>query len=81
MCAEYPAIESADQLYHHYKVMYTDDITDLLCKDVPRSGFGKNRDFDTDPRSLKNPLFNVLNAFAHFDTEVGYSQGMNMIAA
>lgn len=28
-----------------------------------------------------NPLFNVLNAYANLDPEIGYSQGMNIVAA
>lgn len=28
-----------------------------------------------------NPLFNILNAYANYDEEIGYSQGMNIVAA
>ena len=28
-----------------------------------------------------NPLFNVLSAYGHYDPEVGYCQGMNIISA
>jgi hypothetical protein len=28
-----------------------------------------------------NPLFNVLNAYANLDPEIGYSQGMNIVAS
>jgi|TARA_B110001450_G_C17421856_1_gene400180 hypothetical protein len=28
-----------------------------------------------------NPLFNVLNAYANYDTEIGYSQGMNIVGS
>ena len=31
--------------------------------------------------SGKNRLYNVLNAYANFDEEVGYCQGMNFITA
>jgi hypothetical protein len=34
-----------------------------------------------DPASGKNPLYNVLNAFAMYDREVGYCQGINYIVA
>ena len=78
---EFPRIDTAEQFYLHYKFMYTEEVTDDLLKDVPRSGFGRCRHFEIDPRTLRNPLFNVLNAYAHYDQEVNYGQGMNMITA
>lgn len=32
-------------------------------------------------KTEKNPLFNVLNAYANYDKDVGYVQGMNIIAS
>ena len=34
-----------------------------------------------EPSSGKNKLYNLLNAFALYDVDVGYMQGMNFIAA
>jgi len=34
-----------------------------------------------DPESGENKLFNVLNAYAHYDTDIGYCQGLNFIVA
>jgi len=28
-----------------------------------------------------NPLFNILNAYANYDSEIGYSQGMNIVGS
>lgn len=78
---EYPRIDTADQLYLYYKLMYTEEISDDIMKDCPRCNFNKTQQFKFDPRTLKNPLFNVLNAYAHYDPEVAYGQGMNYICA
>jgi TBC1 domain family member 10 len=55
---------------------------DEFCigKDLARtiSGFS---DFKLDPLSGKNRLYNVLKAYANFDKEVGYCQGINYLAA
>ena len=34
-----------------------------------------------DHKSGKNPLYNVLSAYGFYDEEVGYCQGMNIVAA
>ena len=31
--------------------------------------------------SGKNPIYNILTAYAEFDVETGYTQGMNFLAA
>lgn len=55
---------------------------DEFCigKDLARtvSGFAE---FKLDPSSGKNRLYNVLKAYANFDKEVGYCQGINYLAA
>lgn len=51
-----------------------------ICKDLKRTCLG-NEDFMIDPIKGNNPLYNVLTAYAHYDTEVGYVQGMNFIVA
>lgn len=55
---------------------------DEFCigKDLARtiSGFSE---FKVDPTSGRNRLYNVLKAYANFDKEVGYCQGINYIAA
>ena len=50
-------------------------------KDCPRCNFSKRLEFKNDPRTLKNPLFNVLNAYAQYDPQVNYGQGMNYLTA
>ena len=64
-----------------YKLKYTEQISDDILKDCPRCNFSKCEQFKCDPRTLKNPLFNVLNAYAHYDPEVAYGQGMNYVTA
>jgi hypothetical protein len=34
-----------------------------------------------DSQSGQNMLYNVLNAYAHYDTEINYCQGLNFIVA
>lgn len=39
---------------------------------------------DTRKKTIKerrNPLFNVLFAYAHYDTEIEYCQGLNLIVS
>jgi hypothetical protein len=49
-------------------------------KDVARSD-PKNHDFALDTTHGKNPIYNVLNAYAHYDPEIGYCQGINVLTA
>ena len=50
-----------------------------IIKDVHRTLPDENM-FDEDIKSGENKLFNVLCAFACYDHEVGYVQGMNYLA-
>lgn len=56
-----------------------------IKKDVPRttSVFSEsNRSIlDIDISSGLNPIYNILTAYARFDPEIGYTQGMNFLAA
>lgn len=78
---QFPKIDNPEQLYVLYKLKYSEEISDDILKDCPRSNFGKCAMFKLDPRTLGNPLFNVLNAYAHYDPEVAYGQGMNYVTA
>lgn len=50
-------------------------------KDITRADLG-NTDFEKPAQyDGENALFNVLNAYANFDTEIGYSQGMNIVVS
>ena len=40
-----------------------------------------NEDFKASVHSGQNPLYNVLNAYAHLDPEIGYCQGMNIVVS
>jgi len=31
--------------------------------------------------SAKNPIYNILTAYAEFDKDIGYTQGMNFLVA
>ena len=54
---------------------------DDLKKDVTRADLG-NKDFIIPCEFAgKNALFNVLNAYANYDTEILYSQGMNIVVS
>lgn len=48
--------------------------------DLERTDLG-NEAFMINFQTGKNPLFNVLSAYGHYDPEVGYCQGMNIISA
>ena len=53
-----------------------------IKKDVPRTSSTFNNDHFELPLSTgKNPVFNILSAYAEQDPELGYTQGMNFIAA
>mmetsp|Transcript_39641 Transcript_39641/g.60697 ORF Transcript_39641/g.60697 Transcript_39641/m.60697 type:complete len:212 (+) Transcript_39641:2519-3154(+) len=75
-----PALYSAKDLYQYFRVQNTDSIEHLLKKDLERTDLS-NKDFKINYKTGKNPLYNVLNAYAHFDPEVGYCQGMNIITS
>lgn len=51
------------------------EIVEIIKLDIPRT-FPENIYFDVH----KNELFNVLVAFAHQNSDVGYCQGLNYIA-
>ncbi len=55
-------------------------IQKLLCKDVHRT-YSEHNLFMEEPSTGNNRLYNLLNAYALFDVDVGYMQGMNFIAA
>lgn len=40
-----------------------------------------NLDFTIEAKSGRNSLFNVLKAYANYDPEIGYSQGMNVMVS
>jgi hypothetical protein len=48
--------------------------------DLKRTDLG-NEAYMIPPKTGKNPLFNVLMAYGHYDPEVSYCQGMNIITA
>lgn len=67
-------------MYEHYKKRFDAEIKYKINKDLKRTCLG-NEEFMSDPLKGVNPLYNVLNAYAHYDEEVGYVQGMNFIVA
>jgi len=75
-----PLIKTPKELYYHYRGQFTKEIDEMLVKDVARSD-PKNHDFAMETQHGHNPLYNVLNAYAHYDPEVGYCQGMNVLFA
>lgn len=51
-----------------------------IRKDIFRTVTGLS-DFKLDPATGKNRLYNLLKAYANFDKDVGYCQGINFLAA
>ena len=54
-----------------------------IKKDVPRTSSGNfdMPEFNETTASGKNPIFNILAAYAEIDQELGYTQGMNFLVA
>lgn len=75
-----PVIHCPQQLYHYYRSIHNARSEFDLKKDLARTDLN-NPFFLTAFKTEKNPLFNVLNAYANFDKEIGYVQGMNIIAS
>ena len=77
-----------EDLYHYYSNLSTklgdcSFVTKLeyeLFIDLKRTD-PKNELFLLDYKTGKNPLFNVLKAYAHFDWECNYCQGMNFVVS
>ena len=68
--------KSGQDLYENYKSQESKHSKGIK-KDVPRT-----RNVDLQPIiNDQSGLFNILNAYAQFDPEVGYTQGLNFIAA
>lgn len=64
-------MDNSTELYEYYRDQYNEDIEYKIKKDLPRTCIG-NQDFKIDHKSGKNQLFNVLNAYAAYDPEIGY---------
>lgn len=75
-----PPIKDSLDLYEHYNSTQDDKVAYSIKLDLKRTAIG-NESFKIDPDSGKNPLFNVLNAYAQYDTVTNYCQGMNFLAA
>jgi hypothetical protein len=51
-----------------------------ISKDLKRTDLG-NSAFEREYINGENPLYNVLIAYGMYDKEVGYCQGMNIVAS
>lgn len=79
-------LDKPEHLFHFYRDMkfpcgkreqkvHHDVFVDLHRTDIGNMAYAQEH------RNGKNPLFNVLMAYAHFDPEVSYCQGMNLLAS
>lgn len=60
------------------------DVLDIIIKDLDRTYAGERKppEWNEDPViGGSNPLFNILVAYANFDRDAGYGQGLNFVAA
>jgi len=74
-----PEITDAAHLYEYYRGQENEQIRVKIMKDLERTDIG-NPDYKQDlVASGENQLFNVLNAYAMFDKEISYCQGINFI--
>ena len=82
--ANWPMIYSPAALYEYYKNKKSGNtLFECLEKDVHRADPG-NLDFCKKANPCLqgcNSLFNLMNAYAHYDTEIEYCQGMNVVMA
>jgi len=62
------------------KSLYNEDYERIIKIDLKRTCIG-NEAFMRPHLEGNNPLYNVVNAYAHYDKEIGYCQGMCFIAA
>ena len=75
-----PVCNSPGEVYDFLKSLYTADIERRIKIDLYRTCAG-NEDFKKPHLEGQNPLYNVVNAYAHYDLEIGYCQGICFIAA
>lgn len=73
-------IKTSLDLYEHYRDKSDAEITRKIEKDLKRTVV-TNKEFNIDYKTGNNKLFNILNAYAMYDHEVSYCQGMNFIVA
>ena len=66
-----PAINNPTDLYKYYSTQQTDDVDYHIIKDLKRTVIG-NDSFKIDHKTGKNPLYNLLNAYCHYDKEINY---------
>ncbi|CAO1405884.1 unnamed protein product [Diamesa tonsa] len=70
------SVEHNSKLYSELlTTQYDAELVEVIKIDIPRT-FPDNIHFDL----YKNRLFNILIAYAHHNTSVGYCQGLNYIA-
>ena len=79
---EWPIIFTPVALYEFYKNKKANQTLFLsLQKDVGRCDPG-NKEFNDKHNpctSGNNPVFNLMNAYAHYDPEIEYCQGINVV--
>jgi hypothetical protein len=77
---EYDQFSSPTELYQHYLVKSEEEVSWKINLDLHRSTMNGKK-FDSDYKNGENKLYNILNTFAMFDSEIKYCQGMNIIAS
>lgn len=74
------SIKTSKDLYEHFMNQKDKEVDRKLLKDLNRTQLD-NEEFKVDPKTGKNKLYNVLNAYAMYDHEISYCQGMNFIVS
>ena len=75
--AERQYISDGKDLYQYYLNQNEEfDDSRILLKDLSRTR-PKFEPYKVKTEDGKNPLYNILHAYAQFDLEIGYCQGMN----
>ena len=67
----FPEINDPKELYLYYSKQHSEDITYHIAKDLGRTVIG-NDSFKIDYKTGQNPLYNLLNAYCHYDRVINY---------
>jgi len=68
-------------MYEYYKNLeLKKNIHSEIERDLSRADLS-NSDFEIETESGSNALYNVLKAYANYDPEIGYAQGINIMVS
>lgn len=75
-----PEVKNSQELYQFYKSHQNPDIQDDINLDIPRTD-KQVIEFENLQSRPSKILFNILNAYANLNKQIGFCQGMAFIAS